>query len=1047
MTLPEGTVTFLFTDIEGSTRLWEQQPEAMRAALARHDLLLREVIHRGGGAIIKSTGDGLQAVFVSAGDALRAAQALQRAMMDEPWPADVGHFQIRIAIHSGTAELRDGDYYGPAVNRVARLLAAGHGGQILLSQATQALLGDDLSDGLSYVDLGEHRLRDLHRPERIFQLQGPGLPEVFPALRKTAVKPSNLPIQPTPFIGREQEVAALLDLLSREDVRLVTLSGPGGVGKTRLAVEVASILQPKFEDGVFFIDLAPVENPESVADTVAGVLNVRTSGGQTLAEALIQFLSRRSLLLVVDNFEHLIDGVYLLADIFQETAHLKVLVTSREALNLREEWLYPIKGMPFPTGIQNGDLLAYSAVRLFIEAAHRVRPDFNLADEEAGVVRVCQLVEGIPLGIELAAAWTKTLSSEAIAGEIERNIDFLATRMRNLPARHRSVRAAFDYSWQRLSQAEKTVFRRLSVFRGGFVRPAAEEVAGASLLLLTGLADKSLLHWEPEADPDPSKGRFRIHELLRQYGDEQLTRSPIEHTQIHDLHCTYYAEFCRLRFADSLQGRQREAIVQIGAELENVLAAWRWAIAGQKPAEIIQITTALNLLYQLNSQYLQGTQVLQEAVHTLIGLKLDEKQEAELAALCVETAWLHIRLGQLDEAESILELSQTIVRRSHTLPMAPGQATDPSLALGIIASIKGNYVELARQGEQARQTSEVQNHQLNRMFAYYLLTRAAVAQGHYTLAQQHAQQMLEINKETKDRWFLAYCYIELGHIAFGLGNLDAAKKHYETSYVIREEFNDPEGMAVALNHLGQIALRQQAYEAAQDTYQRSFAIYEEIGDRGGLAAAYDGLANTAVGLGQYQKAGKQFQSALRTAFEIEFAPLSLTVLTGIGELLLRTGLDEQGQEILRFVIDHSASEFATKKQAQVALENYGSSLQPKLPRETASHERYTGLSTVVETALAHLKVLDEMLAAGSYEISTAPQAGKTPNQLIVESLTQRELEVLQLISEGRTNQQIADFLVISAGTVKWYTGQIYGKLNVRNRTQAVARARELELLS
>jgi predicted ATPase/class 3 adenylate cyclase len=531
---PSGTVTFLFTDIEGSTRLWEEQPEAMREALARHDALLRDAINAHGGVVFKTMGDQFCAAFTTAPAALAAALAAQRDLSGEgaplvgalpdtglmgALPGTEGHprgvpLRVRMALHTGAAEAREGDYLGPPLNRVARLLEAGHGGQVLLSQSTFDLARDHLPEGVSLRDLGEHRLRDLARPERIFQPVAPDLPADFPPLSTLDARPHNLPAQVTPLIGREKEVAAGQHVLRQEAVRLVTLTGAGGTGKTRLGLQVAAELLDQFSAGVFFVALAPISDPGLVASAIAQTLGVRELGGTPLLESLKAHLRDQQLLLLLDNFEHLLAAAPLVAELLAAAPRLKVLLTSRAVLHLRGEKEFPVPplALPDPKHLPpvGADLVSalsqYAAVELFIQRALDVKPEFVVTNENApAVAEICVRLDGLPLAIELAAARIKLFPPEALLARLGSRLTLLTGGARDLPARQRTLRDAIAWSYDLLGESEQRLFRRLAVFVGGCTPEAAEAVCADFGFSILDFGLRRQGQSQPMAEPsDPS---------------------------------------------------------------------------------------------------------------------------------------------------------------------------------------------------------------------------------------------------------------------------------------------------------------------------------------------------------------------------------------------------------------------------------------------------------------------------------------------------------------------------------------------------------------
>jgi predicted ATPase/class 3 adenylate cyclase len=554
---PSGVVTFLFTDIEGSTRRWEADADAMRAALIAHDEVLRSAIEAHEGFLFSHTGDGVAAAFASPRSAVDAAIAAQRAL----------ELPVRMGLATGEAELRGGDYFGTVLNRAARVMAAGHGGQILVADSTAGLLG-----GVDLMDLGPRRLRDVSVPITVFQLQAPGLPTDFPPLRGVDSNPGNLRPQTTSFIGRESEVAELQAAVKAH--RLVTLTGVGGVGKTRLALEVAARLVDEYPDGVWFFELAAVTDPAAVPDAVAAVLGITQQPGKSVSESVAAALEGRVQLLVFDNCEHVLDAAAdLIEAILAHSATVTVLATSRERLRVADEQLCPVPSLDVDAGIDS------AAVNLFAERAGSVVPRFSMSqpDEAGAVIEICRRLDGIPLAIELAASRMASMTASEVRDRLDQRLRLLVGSRRGL-ARHHTLRHAVAWSYELLDDAEKALLDRCSVFAGGFDLESACAVAGSDqdefevLNLLDALVRKSLL----VADRSSGRTRFAMLETIRQFAEEQLVARG-EASEIRAAHSRYFAgrEADLLALWDS--PRQREAYDWCTVELANLRAAFRWA--------------------------------------------------------------------------------------------------------------------------------------------------------------------------------------------------------------------------------------------------------------------------------------------------------------------------------------------------------------------------------------------------------------------------------------------------------------------------------------
>jgi predicted ATPase/DNA-binding CsgD family transcriptional regulator len=822
------------------------------------------------------------------------------------------------------------------------------------------------------------------------------------------------------FIGREHETDALLRLLQNSDCRLLTLVGPGGMGKTRLALHVAALAEALFDDGYRWIDLQPVSSDDLLIQAVGDTVGLVVSG-DPLAQ-LANYLKNRHMLLVLDNFEHLLNGALMLSPLLAAAPAVKMLVTSREALNLREEWVHHLEGLPYPLHHNTEDIRSYGAVELFATSAERINPAFALENEQDGVIRICRHVDGMPLALELAASWTRTLSGDQIASEIERGLDLLTTRTRNLPERHRSIQVIFQQTCEMLTPTEYAVFKRLAVFRGGFTRAAAEVVTAASISILSTLIDKSLLK-------RGAGDRYQLHELVRQYACEQLSAMSDEVQTAQERHCDYYMGFLKQWENQIMGGGQQAAIAAIKADLDNVRAAWKWAVEHAAVDAIEQGATTLAEYGQLQSQYQEVAEIFEKAALCLSREAATKQVERALLLAKHYQAGFYLRLGRLAEAEEILHECETIYQRLG-IPPVPGFTTDPAFNLGILALIRGDYPAALRYGEQTRQTSEAHHHRNNRQLAYHLLAEAMIGLGDYRLAEQYAQQSYTLLREMGNRWFMAYTYNQLGVIARTLQDYPHARQHFEASYAIRDEFNDPEGKALALMHLGEIAFKQQAYADADRFFHRSLTIYEEINDRGGIVRALNGAAVTAIATGDYQMARDHLMQALDVAVVIGFVSFILNIVLSICELLARAGLKERAAELLGLAAQHPAANHDTHLLARKLLEQF------ELPLSPAAES--PDLDSVVSSLLLAFPAISE----GGESIPYTPKF----RQKLLEPLTEREQEVLYYIAEGLPNREIAQKLTVTVGTVKAHVNHIYTKLDVTNRVQAVARARELNLL-
>ena len=815
-----GTVTFLLTDIEGSTRLWEQHSEAMRTALVRHDTLVEQIVAANEGKVVRPRGEGDSrfAVFARATDAVAAAVGLQEEFYSEPWPTPTP-LRVRMALHTGEADLREGDYYGSVVNRCARLRAVAHGGQIVVSLATAELVRDTLPAGTTLRDLGAHRLRDLQHPERVFQLIVDGLPADFPTLTTLDARPNNLPPQRDSLIGREEEVAEVSALLRRPEVGLVTLTGPGGTGKTRLALQVATELLPVFPDGIFFVDLVPIHDPDLVLTAISRALGLQESAPAALPASLRAYLHAKQMLLVLDNFEQVVAAATRVTELLAPTAGLKVLVTSRERLHLRGEQEYPVSPLTLPDLQRRSPLEVmsqYAAVALFIQRAQAAKPDFEVTNANArAVAELCVRLDGLPLAIELAAARVKVLSPAALLQRLSHRLQVLTGGPRDAPARQQTLRATLEWSYQLLERDEQVLFRRLAVFVGGWTLAAAEAVTGEPapgvspadaepwlpvLDLLQSLVDKSLVRGvgvgaapatSPSAPPT-AEPRFTLLETIREYAAERLQASE-EVDALRRRHALYYLQLAELAEPELLGTHQALWLERLEAEHDNLRSVLQWAIATNDGEIGLRLAGALWRFWFVHGHLSQG------------GI------------------WLELAL---DGSES-----QPAAWRAKALDGA-----------GVMAAHRGDYLRASQFfGESLRVWQTVDNKQ-GIAVSLGNLGRSAIEQGDYERAHRLLEDSRAIFRELNDSRGISQLLNDLGLLALYQEDFARARSLYDESLARFRALGHKGGVAALLGNLGLVALRQGDYPAAGASYAESLAMFRELDDRRGVATCFEDLA-------------------------------------------------------------------------------------------------------------------------------------------------------------------------------------------------------------
>jgi predicted ATPase/class 3 adenylate cyclase/DNA-binding CsgD family transcriptional regulator len=851
-TLPTGTITFLLSDIEGSTALWEQAPETMRLALGRHDELFEAAVLEHAGVHIRPRGEGDSrfAVFQRAGDAIAAALAIQRAFAAEVWPTP-RPIKARIGVHPGEAELRDGDYYGSAVNRCARIRGIGHGGQALVSESTETLVRDLLPDGAELRDLGIHRLRGLTQPERVFQLLAPELPARFPALTSLNIRLHNLPIQRSALIGREREIAEIRALVLRPDVGLVTLIGPGGTGKTRLAIQVAAETIDQFEDGACFVALAPIRDPTLVAATIGQALGVPMDGNRPPLEAIESYLRDREILLVLDNLEQVTEAAPQFVELLGASPRLKLLVTSRVALRVSDEREYEVPPLEVPDRappVDDADALAslgqYEAIRLFVERAQSVRADFALTGANAAdVVELCRRLDGLPLAIELAATRARLLPPSAMLARLAgptgaSSLSLLTGGPRDQPARLQTIRNTIAWSYDLLEPDEQALFRRLAIFVGGCTLDAIEAVAAwvpdaeassAASRMTTDILDlvesllaQSLLRRGEGPDGEP---RFTMLETIHEYGLESLGLTG-ELEALHRWHAEYFLSLAETAEVGMRGSEQIRWLGRLEGERDNMRAALEWSLSSRGDADL-----ALRLSGAL--------------------------------------AWYWYNRAHLGEARSWL---------AQALGRGPGSPLSRVKALagaGRLAHIQhdsatalpllGECLALARRLGDRWWTA----------WSLHLIGRVAYFDGDAATATARGQACLALAREIGDEWLEAWALHLIALAAYVGDDRDTARRYLSDSLTIRQRLGYPEGICLNLSLLAIIDYVEGDFPVAHRRMLEAVESQRNLNSGMIVASTLANLAALAITLGQPERGARISGAvhALSEAVSIRLIPI------------------------------------------------------------------------------------------------------------------------------------------------------------------------------
>jgi predicted ATPase/class 3 adenylate cyclase len=866
--LPSGTVTFLFTDIEGSTRLAQQFPDDLPALLTRHNDILNQAIRAHNGFVFQLVGDSFSAAFHHAGDAVQAAIEAQRSLHREAWaPAAV---RVRMGIHTGKAEVQTGgDYLGYlTLSHVQRLMSAAHGGQVLISAATHELVRDGLPDGASLQDMGERRLKDMLHPERIYQLTLADLPSDFPPIKTLDVSRHNLPAQMTSFIGREAELAEIKQLLGTH--RLVTLTGSGGAGKSRLSIQAGIDSLPQFSDGVWLVELAPVTDPALVPQTLLAAFHLREDSHRSALEILNEHLQSKTLLLLLDNCEHLIGACAQVSEaLLQGCRNVRILASSREPLGIAGEMTYRVPSLstPNPGSLPPLDQLErVESIRLFVERAATAKPGFALTkDNASSLAQICFRLDGIPLAIELAASRVKVLSPEQIAARLDDRFRLLTGGSRTALPRQQTLRATIDWSYSLLSDEEKMLFCRLAVFVGGWTLEAAEQVCGGHndissgdvLDLLTRLVDKSLVF------TDETHGEIRYHRLetIRQYSRERFLEGH-EVEIIRDRHLDYFVRFAELVDEALKRGDQLLWQRRMAAEQDNLRSALEWGL-GRDPDRALRIAGAANLFWTAGGYSAEGFRWTQRALERVEqapvsgSLTAAQRPVALAKALCGLTR-LYLSLGDNANAKHVAEESVALYRQSQ-------DRRGLSFALVVLAYPLQFLGELERAESVLQESYSIAQSEQDEYVicrSLNLLARVTVdLYGDLSLARQYVEESLRLARGAGLRSQEAQACEVLATIAVRRNDPNEARRLYGESVRIFEEIGASFNVLLQKSNLGHLERRLGNLETAFEYYRETILAFRDIGQLGAVCHQLECLGFIALETSQPERALQLFAAA------------------------------------------------------------------------------------------------------------------------------------------------------------------------------------------
>ncbi len=874
--LPSGEVTFLFTDIEGSTRLAQDSPDTLNESIEKHNSILKSAIESNGGFVFRIVGDAFNAAFANSENAVNAAKVSQAGLLSENWLN--AEIKVRMGIHRGPAEWNGSEYMGyMTLARTNRVMSAAYGGQVLISDNVYSAIERSLP-GITFKDLGERRLKDLIQPVRLFQMLSPDLQSDFPPIKSLDVRPNNLPVQLTSFIGRDNEITSVKDFVRNS--RLVTLTGTGGSGKTRLALQSVADLIDEYDNGVWIADFAPLNDSKLIPQAILQALAVKEELHSSAEDTLLRHLEDKQVILILDNCEHVIESAAKFAEkILKKCSKVRIVATSREELKCSGEVIHNVLPLSTPNPekiVSPEELIQFEAVRLFIERALAVDSNFRVTDSNASAVaKICYKLDGIPLAIELAASRVKSLSAEKIAVRLDDRFRLLSGGRRTALPRQQALRALIDWSHDLLNENEKILWRRVSVFSGGFELEAAEKICAIDKIaeseifdLLVSLVEKSIVIHDVYTE------RYRLLESIKYYGKEKLEEAG-ELAKVCDKHLEFFKSVLSANEISQSKIVEKKNLDNLERDHINILQAHQWAQKNNLLPDELEIVSAMSQFWHIRGYFSEAKNLLEKVVD-----RTGEVRNSHRGNVLRRLGYIYSLQGQHEEAMKMLEESLKVYEEISDEKNAAACLNN----LGLAAQTRGHHEMAAEFYSRSLEVRERISDKHGICASLNGLGMLAYEKGDYESAKQRFERLLDISREIGDREGIGIGLNNLGNIYLHLCEYSNAQKALEESLGLMKEFGNKWGVSIALLNLGAVALSNNDIDKAKEFYEESLMIKQEAGDAKGIVYAKNGLAKIALKTLDFVLAEELYKESLSRIRDNYDATAFAGCILGIAEI-------------------------------------------------------------------------------------------------------------------------------------------------------------------